>query len=353
MSGTLTGPAYGGLVPGGLTGQQLSNITRRAVVPTLVSQIYQSHPLLSLLLMNAQRAKGGVSQITIPVQGASFTSFSWGSFAGDFPEPQDVAAINNAQFNLALGMVPIGFFGMEGVIQSSETIIPKLRAVTNDAAVVIKQALAQSIYANNYAQPQALNGLLQAYDDGTNAPSYGGLARAGNLWWQGQYYPNTASQMASRAGMASQIMRVQQGAGGESPDFGVMSIPDWTSLMTDFMNAENFQTTPRSKYGKDDPGNSGFRAIRVLDTPIFPDPFCPVGTCYLLNTRYLSAYISDALNFAFTGFESLIPVGQLASIGVLLTALNVVCSKPSSGARFTGLQSAAWPATNPQLPAVI
>ena len=75
MSGSLTGPQYGGITPGGSIGQQLSAITRRAVVPVLVSQIYQSHPLLSLFLRNAQRARGGVSQITIPTQGASFTSF--------------------------------------------------------------------------------------------------------------------------------------------------------------------------------------------------------------------------------------------------------------------------------------
>ena len=46
MSGSLTGPQYGGITPGGSIGQQLSAITRRAVVPVLVSQIYQSHPLL-------------------------------------------------------------------------------------------------------------------------------------------------------------------------------------------------------------------------------------------------------------------------------------------------------------------
>ena len=91
----------------------------------------------------------------------------------------------------------------------------------------------------------------------------------------------------------------------------------------------------------------------MLNVPIFPDAFCPRGECYLFNTKYITAYISDALNFQFSGFESLIPLGQLASIGVLLTGLNIVCSKPSSGAHFTGLSSPAWPPTNPQLPAVI
>src|SRR5580658_4341002 len=160
MSGTLTGSqVYSGITPGGALGQQLAAITRRAVIPSVYVQIYQSHPLLSMFLSNAQRARGGVSQITIPVQGSSFVSFSWGSFAGDFPMPEDEAAIQDAAFNLKLGMVPIGFFGMEAIVQSSEVIVPKLRAVTSDAAVVIKQALAAALYQNNYANNLALDGL--------------------------------------------------------------------------------------------------------------------------------------------------------------------------------------------------
>jgi hypothetical protein len=38
--------------------------------------------------------------------------------------PTDQAAIQNAQFSLKLGMVPVGFFGMEAIIQSSEAVIP-------------------------------------------------------------------------------------------------------------------------------------------------------------------------------------------------------------------------------------
>ena len=124
-----------GVSPGGGLGAQLAAITRRAVVPVVTVQIYQTHPLLSLLMSNAQPAKGGAPQIVLPIQGASFVNFSWGSFAGDFPMPTDQQAIENAQFNLKLGMVPMGFFGMEALVQSSEVIIPKLRVMTSDAAV--------------------------------------------------------------------------------------------------------------------------------------------------------------------------------------------------------------------------
>ena len=350
MSGTLTGPAYSGITPGGPLGQQLQAITRRAVIPSVYVQIYQSHPLLSLFLSNAQRARGGVSQITIPVQGASFVSFNWGSFAGDFPMPEDEAGISDAQFNLKLGMVPIGFFGMEAIVQSSEVIIPKLRAVTSDAAVVIKQAIAQALYANNASNSLAMDGLPQAYDNGTNTTSYGGIPRT-NSYWQGQYYGG-AGAISNRNGMASMLMRVQTGAGGESPDWATMNPADWTTLMQDYMGLEMFQSTPRSQYGKGDVQNAGFRAIRVLDTPFFPDPFCPRGQVFMGNSRYVAMYLSEAAPFVFSGFQSAIPQGQIADIGVLITCLNLVCSKPSSGAWIAGVTGAAWPNV-PGPPAVL
>jgi hypothetical protein len=309
--------------------------------------------LLSLLLSNAQRARGGVGQVTVPVQGSSFVSFNWGSFAGDFPMPEDEAAIQNAQFNLKLGMVPIGFFGMEAILQSSEVVIPKLRAVMSDSAVVMKEALAQSLYSNNYANSQALDSLSQAYDNGTNAPSYGGISRSGSgAFWQGQYITN-AGGISNRVGMAQMLARVMTGAGGESPDFAVMNPADWATLMADYMYYEQYQTRPRSIYGKDDVVNAGFRAIRVLDTPFFPDPFCPRGTMYMINSRYLALYMSEYAPMVFSGFESAIPQGQIADIGVLITCLDLCCMKPSSGAQITGLTGAAWPNTPGTTPAVI
>jgi len=304
-------------------------------------------------MANAKAARGGVSQVTIPVQGSSFVSFNWGSFAGDFPMPTDAAAIQDAQFNLKLGMVPIGFFGMEAILQSSEVVIPKLRAVMSDAAVVIKQAYAQSLYANNYANPQAWDSLAMAYDDGTNVPSYGGITRAGSSFWDGQLITNTGAQAATRVGMAQLLARVQAGAGGEAPDYAVMNPANWAQLMTDFMSLEMFTTKPRSIYDKDDVVNAGFRAIRVLDTPIFPDPFCPLGTCFIINSRYTGMYMSEFAPMTFSGFESQIPIGQISDIGVLISCADLVCSKPSSGAQVTGITGAAWPNVPGTTPAVV
>ena len=344
-------PISGGIVPSGALGNQLSALTRRAFIPSVFVQIYQSHPLLSLLFSNAQRARGGVGQVTIPTQGSSFVSFSWGSFAGDFPMPEDQAAIQNAQFNLKLGMTPIGFFGMEAILQSSEVVIPKLRAVMSDSAIVMKQALAQALYNNNFSNTQALDSLVQAYDDGTFAPSYGGIPRAGNQFWHGQLIQN-AGPLTTRQGMGQNLIRVQNGAGGEAPDFAVMNPSQWAVLMSDFQGFEQYVTRPRSIYGKDDAINTGFRALRVLDTPVFPDPFCPMGEVYAINSRYLAMYMSEYAPFSFSGFESAIPQGQIADIGVLITVLDLICAKPSSGAHFTGVTGSAWPSTPGVYPAI-
>ena len=350
-----------GIVPGGALGAQLAALTRRAFLSSVWVQIYQAHPLLSIFMANAQTARGGISQITVPAQGQSFVNFNWGSFAADFPMPTDQAAIQNAQFDLKLGMIPIGFFGMEAILQSSEVVIPKLRAVMSDAAVVMKQAFAQALYANNYSMPQAWDSLAQAYDDGTNVPSYGGIARStttgspgtSNPWWNGQLITNTAGQMVTRTGAAQLITRVQNGAGGEAPDICVMNPAQWAVLMADYMSLEMFTTKPRSIYDKDDAVNAGFRAIRSLDTAVFADPFCPLGTAYIFNSRYAGLYMSEYAPMTFTGFESQIPVGQISDIGVLISAADFVVTKPSTGAQITGISGAAWPNVPGTSPAVI
>jgi hypothetical protein len=99
--------------------------------------------------------------------------------------------------------------------------------------------------------------------------------------------------------------------------------------------------------------NTGFRAIRVLDTPCFPDPFCPLGTAFIVNSRYTGLFMSEYAPMTFSGFESQIPVGQIADIGVLISCADLVCAKPSSGAQVTGIQGAAWPNVPNTAPAVI
>jgi len=327
-----------GIVPSGAIGNELVATTRRAFIPRLVVQIYKATPLLSLLLRNAQRAKGGVSQVTVPVQGASYVAFSWSDYSGVFPQPAVQTAAQNAEFNLKLGVVPIPFMGMEALIQSSEAVIPILKARMADAKTVAVQAISSALFTNNQGQPSQVDSLLQAYDDGTNVSSYGGINRnaGGNSFWQSTLITSAGAQL-TRQNFIPYLVQTTYVAGGESPDFVVLYPGDWAKLMQDFMSSETFFTRPGSRYGTDDVVNAGFRGIMLGDTPVFMDPFCPKGTAYIINSRYLALYMSEDAPFAFSGFYSAIPNLQIANIGVVIVAFDVVCAKPSSGMRVTGL----------------
>jgi hypothetical protein len=295
-------------------------------------------------MRNAQRAKGGVSQVTVPVQGGSYVSFSWSDYSGVFPQPAVQTAAQNAEFNLKLGVVPIPFMGMEALIQSSEAVIPLLKARMADAKTVAVQAISSALYTNNSLQPSQIDSLYQAYDDGTNVTTYGGINRstAGNSFWKSTVSTSVGSGTNSRVGTIPYLVQCTSLAGGEAPDFMVMAPGDWTKLMTDFMSLEQFQTNPGSRYGTDDVINAGFRGLMLGDTPIFMDPFCPTGTAYIINSRYLALYMSEDAPFAFSGFYSAIPNLQIANIGVVIVAFDVVCTKPISGMKLTGITGASF-----------
>ena len=299
--------------------------------------------MLSLLMRNAQRAKGGVSQVTVPVQGGSYVSFSWSDYSGVFPQPAVQTAAQNAEFNLKLGVVPIPFMGMEALIQSSEAVIPILKARMADAKTVAVQAISSALFTNNSSSPTQVDSLLQAYDDGTNVSSYGGINRstAGNSFWKSTL-KTSAGAISTRRALIPYLVQTTALAGGEAPDFMIMSPNDWTTLMSDFMTSETFYTSPGLRYGTDDVNNAGFRGVMLGDTPIFMDPFCPVGSAYIINSRYLAMYMSEDAPFAFSGFYSAIPNLQIANIGVVIVAFDLVCTKPISGQRITGITGAAF-----------
>jgi hypothetical protein len=329
----------GGIVPGSNTAAyaELSALTRRAFIPSLIMQFGAATPLLALLMNNAQKALGGMSQITQPVQGTPYTSAQYMGYDGTFNQPSDTSASLNAEFNLSVVGVPISFMGMEALIQASEVVVPRLKARMHDALFTLKQFYSGQIFTNNSANSLALNGLPQAYDNGTNVNTYGNISRTANGFWKGNLKTG-AGTVLTRVKFTPLIVQLSTLlAGGEAPDFVVMSPGDWTALLTDFMTSETFFTTPKSQYGEDSVINAGFRGLMLGQTPIFCDPWLAQGTAYLLNSKYLAMHISEDAAFAFSGFYSQIPNLAINQTGLLMLASQIVCTKPSSGYQIQGI----------------
>lgn len=339
----MVSPVYGsGIIPAQNSAvmQELSAVTRRAFIPEVVVQIYKSSPFLAMALRNAQRAAGGLSQVTQPIQNASFVNYSWSDYSGTFQLPSVQTALQSASWNLSLGTIPVSLLGMESIVQSTEAVIPIVRARMGDMMTVAKQTIANALFTSNATNALQTNGLIDVYDDGTTVNTYGGISRTATPQWKSNVY--STSITPSRSTMITRLVQNTTLAGGEAPDFGIMSMQDWTTLMQDYMQAETFRTMPGSRYGDDDPINAGFRCVMLGNTPFLGDPFCPVGTAYTINSKYLSLYISEDGNFSLTDWHSLISNGQLASIAVMIVLMALVCSKPSSGMKLSNVTGAAF-----------
>jgi hypothetical protein len=98
--------------------------------------------------------------------------------------------------------------------------------------------------------------------------------------------------------------------------------------------------TPGSGFDGDANGpQAAFRALMVAGVPIYPDPYCPEGTLYFLNTNYMSLYIHEQASFAFTGFESTLPNFQIGYVGAVLMIAELVNTKPKAMTKITGYNS--------------
>jgi len=329
--------------PAGPVFNELNALTRRAYMPTVVVQLYYSDPALFMLMGAAQRAAGGLNQITVPVQGQSMVQGAWTGYAGNFNKPQVIPGVQPAQWMLSYYTVPVPLVMGEALIQSTEAIVPILDVRMNDVFAVMATQFSTALFTNNSANTLMPSGFFEAFDDGTNVPTYGGINRtaAGNAFWQGNRITNVGANN-TRANWSTYLLQVTKLAGGETPDFVVMSAGDFAVLAAQFIGVEQINVFPGRQYSSDTNIRSGFPNVIINGVPFFLDYSVPTGTAYMANSKYFAMHVSEDAQFDFTGFYSLVQLGQLAQVGVAYTGYNVVCSKPSSGAVLTGITGAPF-----------
>ena len=329
-------PIGGGIIPATNSSQytELTYVTRRAFIPKLVVQLYNSTPLMAALIANSQSASGGVSSITVPVQGSQFVNAQWSDYSGSFNQPSVQQGAFNAEFDLKLMIAPVPFLGMEGAVQQDAAIIPLIEARMNDATNVMMDAMATALYTNT-TNTQQFIGLPAAVN---STGTYGNIDRANYAWWASKKYA-AGSVNPTRQNILQYISGTVKN-GAEVPSFAVCGFGTWTLLAQDYVGQEQYVITPGAGFAGDANGPSAaFRALMVAGVPIYPDPYCPEGTVYFLNTNYLSLYIHEQGSFVFTGFESTLPNWQIGYVGAVLMIAELVNTKPKSMTQVTGYNS--------------
>jgi hypothetical protein len=299
---------------------------------------------MMMLLGNAQRSAGGLSQITGPVQGASMVQGAWTGYSGTFNKPSIITGMQNFQFNTCYYTVPVPLAMGEALIQSTEAVIPILDVRMNDVYAVTNQNMASALFTLNTSNPLMPSSFVDAFDNGTQAPTYGGIDRttSGNTFWQAQYYDANAANILTRSQLSSYLIQITDNAGGEAPDFVVMSPSDYAALNAQFIGTEQINVNPGFVGTMDTAVRSSFPNLVINGVPFFMDHWCPKGTMYVINSKYTAMYLSEDAPFSFSGFYSTIPLLQIAQVGVMLVGYQVICTKPKSGAVITNFTGGAF-----------
>ncbi len=266
-------------------------------------------------------------------------------YGGGFVAPVITPGVQNLQFPTCYWVVPIPLPFGETVIQATEREISLLKARMNDAWAVTVQNMASLLFSNNTADTLMPDSFFNAFDNGTNVAVYGGVNRLapGNTSLQGQYIvASPAAGMSGNVGfqrttMSNAMITITDRAGGESPTCVIMNPGDFATLNSNFIGAEFIFNRPGQEYTMGTPVRSSFPNLNVAGVPIFADHFCPVGEVYVINTKYTNLYGSEDAMFDFSGFYSLVPLGQIGQQGVVVLGYNVVTAKPVANAHITGV----------------
>lgn len=330
-------PQFGqGIIPAqGAIASELAAITRRAFLPKVFIQLWKATPWMAATLSHAQVATGGLSPITVPLQGNPMVTIQNIGYDGSFNQPGVTPGLQNAEFNLKGYLTAIPFLGLEGLVQLDYSVVPLIEARMNDATNVTLDKFATDMFVN-ISNTASMIGLPAAVDDGTFAATYGGLTRAANPFWKSTYVHNGSPITPTRNLLLQYISQVTK-VTGEIPKMGLCGHGTWALLAQDFTPNERYVVTPNSAFGEGTV-QALFRALDVAGVPVYADPYCPEGTLYLLNTDYLSAYVHERASFYFTGFESTLANGQFGYIGALLTLIEMVNVKMKAHGKFDNIQ---------------
>src|SRR5262245_50606830 len=339
---------FGVIPPAAAGGTELQNTTRRAVMPAVVVQIGRSTVLLSSMLAGAEPVTGGVSPVTIPIQGVRMVQGGFVDYSGTFGAPQVLPGLQNAEYNLAAFVVGIPYYLFEGFVQKDAELVPIIWARMNDAGNYTSDALATALWnaqsVNTNLMPFSINDVISVTDPAQGA--LGNLAVASNSFWVANVATiasiNSASQVWSRVNTLGSITYAQKGSGGEPPSCVIVSPGAWMAIAGDTIGNERYIVDKEGTYADAAEGATvGFPAINVAGVPVYADLYQTVNTVALMpNFNYFSAKIHQEAAFAVAGPESLLPQFQLGYVMAMFVLYAFVCSKRSAQSSVTGFTGA-------------
>lgn len=240
---------------------------------------------------------------------------------------QDV--ISAAEFAIKQAACPVTISGLEQLQNASkERIIDLMDGRLGVAEASMANLLAGGIYSDGTGSSgKQVTGLNAAVPLAPTSGTYGGIDRTTWTFWRSKIN-DTSSLTSSTIQGAMNTLWAQLVRGMERPDLIVSDSTIWALYMASLQANQRF-TDPAT-------ATLGFPSIKYMDADYVLDGgiggFCPAGTLFMLNTKYLHWRPHSARNMVPLSPNRRYAVNQDAEVQIIGWAGNLTCS----GAQFQG-----------------
>jgi hypothetical protein len=298
-----------------ITVLDLDVAVRANYLPNIINNAFKATPLLRRLIERKKVLLKGGFEIRQPFM---YDKLPGGSFSGSGPFDVSYKQTHTwLKWDWKNNYVDVTIPGVDmAKADSPEEVIGLLDPKMEAAGFTIKDNLSKQLYGDGTGNAaQDMDGLANAVDDGTNYPTYGGQSRAD--------IPKLAANLNAVGGAFSfDMMQASYGSatdGDEAPDLIVSSQSIWDKAWA------RSQPQQRIMMGEST-AEVGFNAIRYNGAIWLPDNYCPAGTIFGLNTKYIELIINSNMNFLWTPPKS--GTNEYAYIRQLLVMSNLICTAP-------------------------
>jgi hypothetical protein len=241
---------------------------------------------------------------------------------------QDV--ISAAEYPIKQAAVPVVISGLE-MLQNAgkEQMIDLMDGRLAVAEATMANLVAGALYSDGtgYGGKQ-LTGLNAAVPV-TNTNTYGGIDANTWTFWRNYSDDNTAAELTPA--LIQGFMNLAWASlvrGMDRPDLIIMDSLVWQTYIASLQAQQRF--TDPSK------ASLGFPTVKFMDADVVLDGgiggFCPAGTCFFLNTKYLFYRPHSARNMVPLSPNKRYAINQDAEVQILAFAGNMT----SSGRQFQG-----------------
>lgn len=239
---------------------------------------------------------------------------------------QDV--ISAAQFDIKQAACPVVISGLE-MLQNAgpEAMIDLLSSRIDVAESTMQNLIAGGIYADGTGSGgKEITGLNAAVPLDPTTGTYGGIDRATWAFWRSKIrnVANTSTLGADMNTLWSSLVR-----GMERPDLIIMDNTVWLAYVASLQAQQRFASADMT-------AGLGFSSLKYMDADVVLDGgiggFCPAGTAFFLNTKYIHYRPHSARNFVPLSPNKRYSINQDAEVQILAWAGNMT----TSGAQFQG-----------------